>query len=97
VDAVYLKVNWGESVTDIALLVVLGVNERGSREVLAVEAAGGERKEAYRNLLKGLIDRGLKVVQVVISDNYESIKQAVRVELPGSKWQRCTVHLCATF
>jgi putative transposase len=60
--------------------------------VLAVETAEGERKEAYRNLLKGLIDRGLKGVQLVISDDHESIKQAVKVELPASKWQRCTVH-----
>jgi putative transposase len=91
-DAVYLKVNWSGSVTDLALLVAIGVNEQGFREVLAVEAAGGERKEAYRNLLKGLIERGLKGVQLVISDDHESIKQAVKVELPGSKWQRCTVH-----
>jgi putative transposase len=91
-DAVYLKVNWSGSVTDLALLVAIGVNEQGFREVLAVEAAGGERKEAYRGLLKGLIDRGLKGVQLVISDDHESIKQAVKVELPGSKWQRGTVH-----
>jgi transposase-like protein len=91
-DAVYLKVNWSGSVTDLALLVAIGVNEQGFREVLAVEAAGGERKEAYRNLLKGLIERGLKGVRLVISDDHESIKQAVKVELPGSKWQRCTVH-----
>jgi transposase-like protein len=91
-DAVYLKVNWSGSVTDLALLVAIGVNEQGFREVLAVEAAGGERKEAYRNLLKGLIERGLKGVQLVISDDHESIKQAVKVELRGSKWQRCTVH-----
>jgi putative transposase len=91
-DAVYLKVNWSGSVTDLALLVAIGVNEQGFREVLAVEAARGERKEAYRDLLKGLIERGLKGVQLVISDDHESIKQAVKVELPGSKWQRCTVH-----
>jgi putative transposase len=91
-DAVYLKVNWSGSVTDLALIVAIGVNEQGFREVLAVEAAGGERKEAYCNLLKGLIERGLKGVQLVISDDHESIKQAVKVELPGSAWQRCTVH-----
>jgi transposase-like protein len=91
-DAVYLKVNWGGSVTDLALLVAIGVNEQGFREVLAVEAAGAERKEAYRNLLKGLIDRGLRGVQLVISDDHESIKQAVKIEFSGTGWQRCTVH-----
>jgi putative transposase len=91
-DAVYLKVNWSGSVTDLALLVAIGVNEQGFREVLAVEAAGAERKEAYRNLLKGLIDRGLRGVQLVISDDHESIKQAVKIELAGASWQRCVVH-----
>jgi putative transposase len=91
-DAVYLKVNWGGSVTDLALLVAVGVNEQGYREVLAVEAAGGERKEAYRNLLKGLIERGLRGVELVISDDHKSIKQAVKAELAAVSWQRCTVH-----
>lgn len=91
-DATYLKVNWSGAVTDLALLVAVGVSESGSREVLAVEAAGGERKEAYRNLLKGLLDRGLRGVQLVTSDDHESIKQAVAVELPGADWQRCVVH-----
>jgi putative transposase len=91
-DAIYLKVNWGGRVGDLALLVAMGVNEQGHREVLAVEAAGGERKEAYQNLLRGLLDRGLQGVKLVISDDHESIKQAVVTELPRVKWQRCVVH-----
>ncbi len=95
-DATYLKVNWGSHVGDLALLVVIGVNTQGFREVLAVESAAGEKKEAYRNLLKGLIERGLTGVQLVISDDHESIKGAVQIELPSAKfasvqmqWQRC--------
>lgn len=91
-DAVYLKVNWGSHVGDLALLVAIGVNEQGYREVLAVDSAAGERKEAYRNLLKGLLERGLRGVQLVISDDHESIKAAVRTELSGTLWQRCIVH-----
>jgi transposase-like protein len=91
-DATYLKVNWGSHVGDLALLVAVGVNEQGSREVLAVEAAAGERKEAYRSLLKGLLERGLHGVQLVISDDHESIKSAVQTELPSARWQRCVVH-----
>lgn len=91
-DATYLKVNWGSHVGDLALLVVIGVNAQGFREVLAVESAAGEKKEAYRNLLKGLIERGLKGVQLVISDDHESIKSAVQVEIPSAQWQRCIVH-----
>lgn len=91
-DATYLKVNWGSHVGDLALLVAIGVNEQGYREVLAVESAAGERKEAYRNLLKGLLERGLNGVQLVISDDHDSIKAAVQVELPSARWQRCLAH-----
>jgi putative transposase len=91
-DATYLKVNWGSHVGDLALLVVIGVNAQGFREVLGIESAAGEKKEAYRNLLKGLIERGLTGVQLVISDDHESIKGAVQIELPAARWQRCVVH-----
>ena len=91
-DATYLKVNWGSHVGDLALLVAIGVNEQGYREVLAVESAAGERKEAYRSLLKGLLERGLHGVQLVVSDDHDSIKSAVQTELPGARWQRCVAH-----
>lgn len=91
-DATYLKVNWGGHVGDLALLVAIGVNEQGYREVLAVESAAGEKKEAYRNLLKGLLERGLSGVQLVVSDDHESIKAAVQTELPAARWQRCIAH-----
>jgi transposase-like protein len=61
-DATYLKVNWGTSVTSMALLTCVGVDEEGFREVLAVEVAGTEKGAAYASLLRGLIDRGLKGV-----------------------------------
>ncbi len=91
-DATYLKVNWAGAVRDLALLVAIGVSETGYREVLAVESAGGEKTAAYRNLIKGLLENGLRGVRLVISDDHESIKQAVQVELPGAQWQRCVVH-----
>lgn len=91
-DAAYFKVNWGGRVVDLALLVAVGVNEEGYREVLVVEPAGGERKKAWRNLLKGLVERGLRGVRLVISDDHPSIRQAVMAELPGASWQRCVVH-----
>ena len=90
--ATYLKVNWGSHVGDLALLVAIGVNLDGYREVLAVESAAGEKKEAYRNLLKDLLQRGLSGVQLVVSDDHESIKAAVQAELPSTRWQRCVAH-----
>ena len=91
-DATYLKVRWGARVTSMALLVCVGVDEEGFREVLAVEVAGSEKGAAYASLLRGLIDRGLSGVRLVISDDHEGIKAAVSGELPGAEWQRCTVH-----
>ena len=91
-DATYLKALTSGAVRDMALLVAIGVAEDGHREVLAVEAAPGEQKEAWRKLLKVLLDRGLRGVRLVTSDDHESIKQAVQVELPSAQWQRCVVH-----
>jgi putative transposase len=91
-DATYLKVRWGASVTNLALLACVGVDEEGFREVLAVEVAGSEKGVAYASLLRGLIDQGLKDVRLVVSDDHEGIKAAVASELPGTAWQRCIVH-----
>lgn len=91
-DATYLKVNWGASVTSLALLAAVGVDEEGFREVLAVEIAAGEKGAAYSSLLRGLLDRGLRGVRLVVSDDHEGIKAAVSGELAGVEWQRCIVH-----
>jgi putative transposase len=93
-DATYLKVRWGPRVTSMmALLACVGVDEEGFREVLAVEVAGTEKGAAYASLLRGLLDRGLKGVRLlVVSDDHEGIKAAVLGELPGAEWQRCVVH-----
>jgi transposase-like protein len=91
-DATYLKVRWGARVTSMALLACVGVDEEGFREVLAVEVASTEKAAAYASLLRGLLDRGLKGVKLMISDDHEGIKAAVFGELPGVDWQRCVVH-----
>ncbi len=91
-DATYLKVRWGARVTSMALLACVGVDEEGFREVLAVEVAGTEKGAAYASLLRGLLDRGLSGVRLVVSDDHEGIKAAVFGELPGAQWQRCAVH-----
>lgn len=91
-DATYLKVRWGARVTSMALLACVGVDEEGFREILAVEVAGTEKAVAYASLLRGLIDRGLSGVRLVVSDDHEGIKAAISGELPGVEWQRCVVH-----
>lgn len=81
-DATYLKATCAGTVRNVALLVTVGVSEEGLREVLAVEVAPGERADGYRAFLKGLIERGLRGVRLVISDDHEAIREAVRIELP---------------
>jgi transposase-like protein len=76
----------------MALLVCVGVDEEGFREVPAVEVAGSEKGAVYASLLRGLVDRGLRGVRLVVSDDHEGIKAAVSGELPGVEWQRCVVH-----
>ena len=93
-DASYFKVNWGGRVEDLALLVAMGVNEEGYRGhgrsphilLLAVEPAGGERREAWRNLLKGLLERGLHGVGVVAEDLQEVFVVKRRGIWPGGSW-----------
>jgi putative transposase len=91
-DATYLKLRWASRVTTMALLVCVGVDEEGFREVLAVEVAGSEKGAAYASMLRGLVDRGLSGVQLVVSEDHEGIKAALSGELPGAGWQRCAVH-----
>jgi putative transposase len=92
-DATYLKLRWGARVRTMALLACVGVvEEEGFREVLAVEVAATEKGVAYASLLRGLIDRGLSGVRLVVSDDHEGIKAAVAAEMPGVEWQRCAVH-----
>src|SRR3712207_2457087 len=55
-DATFLKVRWGASVTSMALLACVGVDEEGFREVLAGEGSGPGKGAAYSPLLRGLVD-----------------------------------------
>ena len=88
-DATFLKAIWAGA-EDVAVLTAVGVDEHGYRELLAAEVAPGERTELWRDLIKDLLDRTLRGVRLVISD--DAIKTAVAVELPQARSQRCVVH-----
>jgi putative transposase len=57
-----------------------------------VEVADGEMEDCWRSFLGGLVERGLKGVQLCISDAHMGLKKAIRKVLNGASWQRCTVH-----
>jgi transposase-like protein len=92
-DGISLVVRWGGASERVSVLVAIGVSEEGFREVLACVAGFRESEESWRGLLRGLSQRGLQGVRLVISDAGAGLKAAMADFLPGAKWQRCTVHV----
>jgi len=92
-DARYEKVRYGGTVRDLAVLWAIGVTPDGHREILGVSVSLSEAEVHWRAFLKGLRDRGLTDVELIISDDHEGLK-AARKSLFGSiPWQRCQFHL----
>jgi transposase-like protein len=93
VDAVYLKVFDGARFVLKAVLVAIGVSDSGMREILDINILHDESFATYTDFFDGLKDRGLKKVDLVISDGHRGIKKAAKESFSGSSWQFCTVHL----
>jgi len=91
-DGLWLKRSWGGEVRNVSVLVAIGVNEDGYREILGVAEGAKEDKESWRNFLRYLKDRGLKGVELVVSDKCLGLVEALAEFYPDSDWQRCTVH-----
>lgn len=92
VDARYERVREGGVIVSRAILIALGIDWEGRRQVLAVEYANRESQSSWREFLQGLKERGLKGVHFVVSDDHPGLKAAVREVMPGIYWQRCYVH-----
>lgn len=91
-DARYEKVRETGVVGSQAVLVALGVDFEGHRQVLAVEMANRESVSAWRDFLVRLKDRGLNGVMLAVSDDHPGLRSAIREVLPEACWQRCYVH-----
>jgi transposase-like protein len=92
VDATYLKVRVDGRVISQATVVAVGVTSDGDRQVLGVDVGPSEDRAFWTAFLRRLVKRGLKGVQLVISDAHEGLKQAIHTVLSGTAWQRCRVH-----
>lgn len=92
-DADYEKVRYEGSVRSLAVLKAVGVTEEGFREVLGISCSLSEAEAHWRNFLEDLLKRGLKGIQLVISDSHKGIRESLRAVLPSVKWQRCLFHL----
>lgn len=91
-DARYEKVREDGIIRSRAVLIAIGINWDGRREVLAVELANRESESSWREFLQGLKSRGLAGVEFVVSDNHPGLRQAIRELVQEAAWQRCYVH-----
>lgn len=91
-DGIWLKRSWGGEVKNVAVLVAIGVRADGYREILGVVEGTKEDKESWRNFLRHLKERGLRGVQLFISDKSLGLLEALGEFYPEAAWQRCMVH-----
>jgi len=91
IDATYVKVRQNGRIVSVAVIIAVGVNSDGRREVLGMEIGASEAEPFWTAFLRKLMRRGLRGVKLVISDSHEGIKAAVSKVLSTS-WQRCRVH-----
>lgn len=91
-DATFLKVRKDGRVVSMAVVIAVAVRETGEREVLGLDVGPSEEGAFWEQFLRSLVERGLRGVQLVISDAHGGLKSAIAAVLQGSSWQRCRVH-----
>jgi transposase-like protein len=92
-DARYEKVRHHGMVMDEAVLVAIGVDSSGRRQVLGLSVAISEAEAHWRTFLKSLQERGLTGVTLIISDDHAGLREARQALFPSVPWQRCQFHL----
>jgi transposase-like protein len=91
-DATYLKVRQAGRIVSVAVIIAVGVNGDGRREVLGLDIGPSEAETFWTEFLRKLARRGLRGVKLVVSDAHEGLKAAISKVLHAT-WQRCRVHL----
>nr|WP_306558289.1 MULTISPECIES: IS256 family transposase [Bradyrhizobium] len=91
-DGIVMKRSWAGEVRNVSLLVASAVNAEGFREILGICEGAKEDKSGWSSFLRHLVDRGLKGVQLVISDACRGLVESVADYLPEARYQRCMVH-----
>ena len=92
-DARYEKVRQDGQIRDAAVLVAIGVDRSGRRHILGVSVSLGEHEIHWRTFLQSLVQRGLRGVQLITSDDHAGLKAARLAIFGGVPWQRCQFHL----
>jgi transposase-like protein len=91
-DGIVLKRSWAGEIKNVSVLVAVGVGKDGYRRVLGVQEGHKEDKSGWGGFLAHLKQRGLKGVQLIISDACLGLVESVAEYYPDSDWQRCMVH-----
>jgi putative transposase len=91
IDATYVKVRQAGRIVSVAVIIAVGANADGRREVLGMAVGPSEAETFWTEFLRSLARRGLRGVKLVISDAHEGIKATV-AKVMGATWQRCRVH-----
>lgn len=92
VDGVYLKRSWGGEIQNVSILVAIGVNQDGYREIIGAAEGMKEDKESWKNFFVWLKERGLKGVRMIVGDKNLGMLETIPEVFPDAKYQRCTVH-----
>jgi len=91
-DGIALKRSWGGEVRDVAVLVAVGVDPQGFRDILGVMEGAKEDKASWTKFLRHLKERGLTGVQLIVSDKCLGLVESLAEFYPEARWQRCVVH-----
>ena len=96
-DATYVHVREAGQVVSKAVVIATGLRADGYREVLGVDVGDSENETFWTDFLRGLVERNLRGVRLVISDAHAGLKAAIRRVFQGAGWQRCRVHAMRNF
>ena len=91
-DGIVLKRTWAGEVSNVSVLVAIGVSQGGHRKVLGIVEGAKEDKAGWSGFLRHLKKRGLKGIRLFISDACMGLIESLAEFYPDAKWQRCTVH-----
>ena len=91
IDATYVKVRSSGRIVSVAVIIAVGVNTDGTRELLRMAVGPSEAEPFWTDFLRSLSRRGLRGVKLVISDSHAGLKAAI-AKVFKATWQRCRVH-----
>jgi transposase-like protein len=92
VDALIMKIREEGRVVPRAVLIAVGVNSDGYREILGIQIGDSESEESWSNFFGWIKARGLKGVDLMVSDHHSGLINAIRQNFQGVSWQRCQTH-----